>query len=507
MTKAGAALAALALAAAITRLPQLLGHHAYPDGDECLLGLMARHFLEGRGGVPIFFWGQSYGLAAIELAAAALLFLIAGTSAVSLKIAMLLLWTIGCGLLAGAAARLGGRRAGAIAALLALFSPAWAQFSMKAWGGHLTSFLFTSLTLFVAAGICSRIGGGSWRYGLIGVSAGLVALSQPIWLFALAPFLALVAATGSGRERSLLLAGGFPFALLAFGELWARPAYWSPAVFSHPDPLTALILLPHRLRVNLSGAYYLAHPLLASDALRPIGRLWAATVALVLAAFVVRAFRGELATPRQAAAAGVASSLAATLAMNNGLFGFRYLLPVTAALSLSLALELAGLRAGSLLRGAAAGFFCILIGSGALALWKFRNIEGSGEDIPPWVSESRATRTVVEYLERQGIHDVYSFLPLLQWTLMFESRDAIQARWAVVGDRYPPAGLAVDRALRQGKPVAFVGTRVTKPPIRSLLEWAGYPDIRIQWIEGWYWVIANPPRDLVEKLFTLSPAA
>ena len=68
----------------------------------------------------------------------------------------------------------------------------------------------------------------------------------------------------------------------------------------------------------------------------------------------MRAFRGELATPRQAAAAGVVSSLAATLAMNNGLFGFRYLLPVTAALSLSLALELAGLRAGSLLRGAAA---------------------------------------------------------------------------------------------------------------------------------------------------------
>ena len=466
---------------------------------------MARHALEGKG-IPLFCWGQSYGLAAVEVSAAALAFLIAGISAVSLKAAMLALWTIGCALLAGSAARLGGRRAGAIAALAAVFSPAWAQFSMKAWGGNLTSFVFASLTLFLAAGIWSRAG-GSWRYALVGASAGLVALSQPIWLFALAPFLALAAKTGSGKERGLLLAGGFPFAALAFGELRARPAYWSPAVFSHPSPLQALILLPHRVRVNLSGAYYLAHPLPASDGLRTIGRLWAAPVALVLGAFVVRALRGELATPRQAAAAGVASSLAATLAMNVGLFGFRYLLPLTAALALSLSLELAGLRAGSLLRGAAAGFFLALIGSGALALWRFRNIESSGEDIPPGVSEGRATRAVVEYLEHQGIHDVYSFLPLLQWTLMFESGDAIQARWTAVGDRYPPAGLAVDRALREGKPVALVGTRSTKPPIEELLGWAGHPGIRIQWIEGWYWVVPNAPRDLVEKLFTLSPAA
>ena len=122
------------------------------------------------------------------------------------------------------------------------------------------------------------------------------------------------------------------------------------------------------------------------------------------------------------------------------------------------------------------------------------------------MSEGHATRTVVEYLESRGIHDVYSFLPLLQWTLMFESHDTIQARWAVVGDRYPPAGLAVDRALREGSPSRSSerNSRAAHPIPR---EWAGYPDVRIHWIDGWYWVIANPPRDLVEKLFTLSPAA
>ena len=78
----------------ISRLPQLTSPHLLLDGDECILGLMAKHIAEGRA-FPVFLYGQSYGLAVIEAPAGALSFLIAGTGALPLKVAMLALWTVG----------------------------------------------------------------------------------------------------------------------------------------------------------------------------------------------------------------------------------------------------------------------------------------------------------------------------------------------------------------------------------------------------------------------------
>src|SRR5580658_2955300 len=87
-------LLALAGISLVSRLPQLLSANLLLDGDECTLGLMAKHLAEGRE-LPIFFYGQHYGLSLVEAAAGALGFLIAGTSALSLKLSMLGLWTTG----------------------------------------------------------------------------------------------------------------------------------------------------------------------------------------------------------------------------------------------------------------------------------------------------------------------------------------------------------------------------------------------------------------------------
>ncbi len=77
-----------------SRLPQLRSPNLLVDGDESVLGLMAKHVAEGKE-FPIFFYGQHYALATVEAGAGALGFLISGVSAVSLKLAMLGLWTIG----------------------------------------------------------------------------------------------------------------------------------------------------------------------------------------------------------------------------------------------------------------------------------------------------------------------------------------------------------------------------------------------------------------------------
>src|SRR5262245_14462810 len=87
-------LTALAAIGLVSRLPQLFSPDLLLDGDECILGLMAKHLAEGRD-FPIFFYGQRYGLAIVEAPLAALSFLMAGVSAVPLKLAMLALWLVG----------------------------------------------------------------------------------------------------------------------------------------------------------------------------------------------------------------------------------------------------------------------------------------------------------------------------------------------------------------------------------------------------------------------------
>ena len=80
--------------ALVSRLPQLLSPDLLLDGDEAILGLMAKHIADGTA-FPMFLYGQNYGLAAVEVAAGASSFLVAGIGALQLKLALLALWTIG----------------------------------------------------------------------------------------------------------------------------------------------------------------------------------------------------------------------------------------------------------------------------------------------------------------------------------------------------------------------------------------------------------------------------
>ena len=93
----------------VSRLPQLLSPNLLADGDECVLGLMAKHLAQGKE-FPIFFYGQHYGLSSVEAAAGAAAFLIFGTGALPLKLSMLAVWTIGVLFLFLALSRLLGNR-------------------------------------------------------------------------------------------------------------------------------------------------------------------------------------------------------------------------------------------------------------------------------------------------------------------------------------------------------------------------------------------------------------
>ena len=78
----------------LSRLPLLLSETLFLDGDECIVGLMAKHFYVGID-VPLFFYGQSYGFSFIEVLAIRIFYGLFGINDISIKLAMFSLWTIG----------------------------------------------------------------------------------------------------------------------------------------------------------------------------------------------------------------------------------------------------------------------------------------------------------------------------------------------------------------------------------------------------------------------------
>src|SRR3954466_11417937 len=85
---------ALVVISVLSRLPQLRSPNLLVDGDECVLGLMAKHVAQLKE-FPIFFYGQNYAFSPIEATAVAISFLPFGVGPVALKLAALGLFAAG----------------------------------------------------------------------------------------------------------------------------------------------------------------------------------------------------------------------------------------------------------------------------------------------------------------------------------------------------------------------------------------------------------------------------
>jgi hypothetical protein len=239
-----------------SRLPQLRSPNLLVDGDESVLGLMAKHVAEGRE-FPIFFYGQHYALATVEAGAGALSFLIAGVSAVSLKLAMLGLWTIGVLFSFLALSKLLSiNRSFWITAVLVV-NPMWAAWSMKGGGGYLTSFTATAMLLWLLVHERERETVVQWL--IAGALTAVIYLAQPLWLPGVVPTV-LVVLFASRRRLSwgaayvAVTAGLILFVKLATPmsvDTWGGPALGNPNLFG------SLSRVAQQVYVYLTGSYYL----------------------------------------------------------------------------------------------------------------------------------------------------------------------------------------------------------------------------------------------------------
>ena len=142
-------LTSLLLLAAALRLSLLNSLHFVVDGDEAIVGLMAKHINEGRA-LPTFYYGQHY-MGSFEPIMVALLFKMFGTSAVALKLVPFFFSLLLIPMIYELGRLCGGLAAARLAGLFAALAPStMIEWSGKARGGFIELVCIGAATLILA---------------------------------------------------------------------------------------------------------------------------------------------------------------------------------------------------------------------------------------------------------------------------------------------------------------------------------------------------------------------
>ena len=496
-----ACIAILAAVSIISRLPQLLSPNLLLDGDECILGLMARHVADARA-FPLFFYGQNYGLSIVEAPAGAASFLIGGMGAVQLKLAMLALWTAGVAGYFLALTRIVGTHRSFWIALVLVLTPAWGVSSMKAWSGYITAFSATGMLLAVL--VRAREGRRS-AVGLIaGLLAGIIYLAQPLWLPGVLPIVAVVLFMRRQLSSALQYIAGAAAVVLAVRLVAAESVteYWTRPEIGNRNLAGSLPDLFEQIYVNLTGSYNLWVAVDAGPFTTLTAYVWSGTL---IAAVLLQVYR--LATKKwlvwsHLLFVSLISTIVAGWILLDARDG-RYLLPLSAFLVMWAGIEVCDLSdrrvLGPRVRRAAVGGIVAL---GALSMVEFRDFSFMWKNPRGGISEAERLGAVVGHMKMKGARHAFSMHPLLQWQVMFYSGEEVIARWTSAADRHPPYIKAVDRALDAGEPVAIVGYVGST---RGLEQMVANPEA-IFTVDDRYFVYVGADRALLERLNFRLPA-
>lgn len=431
----------------ISRLPQLLSPHFIMDGDECILGLMAKHMLQGKD-FPVFFYGQSYGFSLLETLFIALGYCIGGVNDYSLKLSMLALWTVGI-IFFYRSLRLicrPGSNLPILITVLFVLCPAWAVWSMKARGGYLTSFTLTWLITYL---LFNKTLQKPFVYAIIGVLLIVIYESQPLWLPGLLPFVVYGFFRGASVLRSLLglllglVIGAVPFMLL----LHHTAHYWEPQAlnFSAAAFETAH-MIPQTIYTGLHGYYYLNDVYKPSVPARFFADVFMIFIKLTLLAAVVFAIPGlkkRNALPLIAFLSLICSLLYLPFVPPGPP---RYVLPLTGMVLFATCIYL-DMLTSKWLAGLMIGPLCLL---GSIAMFMFKDYKFEG-------TSRKQLLSFISYMEQRKIFYVFSTRALMQWQIIYYSNERVISRFTSKTDRYPEYVERVNRALDEAKPTCIIG--------------------------------------------------
>lgn len=419
------------LLAVISRVPQLLSSHFIVDGDEAIVGLMSKHFIEGKG-IPWFFYGQQYGFAFIEVLAISFGYSIAGISDYTVKLSVFALWIAGVIFLYKSLLLIskGNKTAAILGAVLFILSPAWAVWSMKARGGYITSFLLSSIIVYLS--ILSIQKKRNLAFILIGLSLVISFYSQPLWLPGILPFVILGVVKHQPVKRIFLLFAGVISAVIFFLLIQPGDSMWHPQVLSSTGMNSIQSVLKYQFQ-NLTGYYYLQEKMPV-----PASTTFFVYVFAIAAVFGVLAFIAKFKSfPQRHLLAAAALSLLASISylFFINLTAPRYALPLFGFALVFLFI----IYAGAQIKLLPIGITSVLIIAGLVATLQFKNYKLSNDDRALLIDATQK-------LKNRKIHYVFSTDPLLQWHISFYSKEYVIGRYFPPKDRYMPYVISVDSA-------------------------------------------------------------
>jgi hypothetical protein len=103
-------------------------------------------------------------------------------------------------------------------------------------------------------------------------------------------------------------------------------------------------------------------------------------------------------------------------------------------------------------------------------------------------------------LERHHVRYVFSMSPMLQWNLMFESREQVAARWTPARERWQSYAEAVNAAFLRGEPCALLIRTGGNPEQMAALQTEFGPG-RLTVINTRYGLLYDPPREIITSMF------
>lgn len=414
----------LLLIVVLSRLPAILNEQLILDGDECIVGLMAKWMSENQFFFP-YFLGQTYGFALIETIPLSVLFKIAGINDVYQKLVGAILFALAAVFLfKGFREVLRNNFSAFLFALAFVFAPSWQQWSIKITGGYLSALLVCSIIFYLTVSPQRSAQKKSMVLALLLV---MLFESQRLWI-PLACLLSLNWLLKQSNKSKILISGfcvAFAVELIFYWIKSGIVPFWQP----QPIALSVELLARNAPRLiefitaSFTGTFYYAdnfHRGLFTESIAGI-YTWLALAAPINVLFFRKNSQSVLLSYLSLAAMII--SILSTLFFVG--FVGRYLL----ALQVSLLIFYASAYHYLFQFSSVKLILSVLIGICVYSYFETSKLPYE------WHSKKQVTE-LCETLIKNNKQAVYCSNGLLQWQIDYYSKEKLRARYFQKYDRF-----------------------------------------------------------------------
>jgi hypothetical protein len=465
----------------VSRIPLLTSPNMLLDGDESVVGLMAKHLYD-RQELSLYFYGQRYGFSLIEELCILPFYAAMGMTGLAVKLAMLSLWTTGVVFTYKTLLRL--NKAGGVLplllTLLLIVCPAWTEWSMKARGGYLTAFTLSAILVYLLFDEERKLKPAT--YMLVGLLMAVLYESMPLWvpLPAMLLLYRLIKDFSIAKLLSVIVTIALPLVLLGIHKQSLYEFHKPDPTLSMADWWQNIVRIPSFLYVSLHGfhSYYTELQPTLFQKIFAAGFMLLMLTTIILA--VIKIVKGRY---------NDVSIIILTTSIIISLFvtimtpfpNYRFMLPVTVEVLLLMQMVW-GSRKPKLIP------ILLLIPIGVGSLFTFRQLKFTA------LTEKNILQAS-DYLQKNQIKHVYSLHMYLAWQMNFYSQGKVLCRDVAPVGRIPELFTEIDNALKAGKHTAVIGVDndfgslyITKPVVMDVI-----------------YIKENVPISEVQKGFAIAP--